>query len=83
MNFLKSTKQSDINLFFGDDEHVIMIEDHWTMAHIMKEAGIFPSVSQARKNGWNKPIPNGFNEFIVGKKRKKIWIFVEKVLDKG
>ena len=52
----------------------IMIEDHWIMAHIMHKAGVFPSVGIARKNGWNKPIPDGFSEFTVGKKKKKVWI---------
>lgn len=78
-----STK--DMELFFGpfnEDDCFVIIEPHWTMAHIMKEAGIFPSVSQARKNGWDKPIPNGFNIFTVGKKRKEIFVFYEKILDK-
>jgi hypothetical protein len=30
-----------------------------TMAHIVSELGIFPSVTQARKNGWDKPIVLG------------------------
>ncbi len=55
----------------------IMIEDHWIMAHIMHKAGIFPSVGIARKNGWNKPIKEGFSELTVGKSRKKIWILNE------
>ena len=47
------------------------------MAHIMHLAGVFPSVGIARKNGWNKPIPEGFSEFTVGKSRKKVWILNE------
>lgn len=30
-----------------------------TMAHIMVELGIFPSLTQAKKNGWDKPIKLG------------------------
>ena len=88
MNFIKSnTKKSDRDLFFGpitDDDTFIIIEDHWIMAHILHKAGIFPSVGQARKNGWNKPIPEGFTFITVGKKARKkdIFIFVEKLLDK-
>lgn len=41
-----------------------------TMAHVMAKAGIFPSVSQARKNGWDRPIETG--EFTVTKKKIKI-----------
>ena len=57
VNFL-SPKVSDKDRdSFGFDDENIMIEDHWTMAHVMHAAGIFPSVGIARKNGWNKPIP--------------------------
>ena len=81
MNFIgKNTTEADKELFFGLHETFIIIEEHWIMAHILHKAGIFPSVSQARKNGWNKPIPEGFNFFTVGKKAKrtKIFIFLEK-----
>lgn len=40
------------------------------MAHVMKEAGIFPSIGQARKNGWDKPLTIG--EWSVTKKKIRI-----------
>lgn len=40
------------------------------MAHVMVKAGIFPSVGQARKNGWNKPLTEG--EWILTKKKIKV-----------
>lgn len=55
--------ESDRELFFGPlngDEEFIEIENNWIMAHIMHLIGVFPSVGQARKNGWNKPIDSGF-----------------------
>ena len=70
----------DRDLFGFDDcgtGENIMIEDHWIMAHVMHLAGVFPSVSIARKNGWNKPIPDGMSEFTVGKRKKKVWILNE------
>lgn len=80
-NFLSPKVSSrDRDLMGFDDcgtDMNIMIEDHWIMAHIMHNAGIFPSVGIARKNGWNKPIPDGFSEFTVGKKKKKVWILNE------
>jgi len=80
MNFVaKNTTEKDKKLFFGEDEVFIMIEDNWNMAHILHHAKIFPSVSQARKNGWNKPIPDGFNIITVGKKRIQLFIFKEMV----
>ena len=38
-----------------------------TMAHIMAELKLFPSVGQAKKNGWDKPIELG--EHVVTKKK--------------
>ena len=76
-NFL-SPKVSDKDRdSFGFDDENIMIEDHWLLAHVMHMAGVFPSVGIARKNGWNKPIPDGFSEFTVGKAKKKVWILNE------
>ena len=61
---------SDLDLeFLGFDGENVLIKEHWTMAHIMHNVGIFDSVNQARKNGWNKPIPTGFWQKRVGKNR--------------
>ena len=45
------------------------------MAHVVAAAGIFPSVSQARKNGWDKPLVAG--EFQVTKKKIRIIVLDE------
>ena len=66
---------------FMDDfpkEHTTVVEvvdaslrftmnDGPTMAHVMHKAGLFKSISDARKNGWNRPIEQG--KWVVGKKR--------------
>ena len=70
---------------FGFDEGVEHIIGHavnsttgdWMMCHLMHFAGFFPSVTSARKNGWDKPIPDGFSEFTVGRGRKKVFILNE------
>jgi len=48
----------------------------WQMSHIMHAAGIFKSVNEARKNGWDKPIEKGFSKLIVSKKKIKIFILL-------
>ncbi len=68
----KKETEEDIELFGLDNP--MRFDDGATMAHLMHQAGIFSSVSQARKNGWNKPVPNGFNIFTVGKLKKKVYI---------
>lgn len=40
-------------------EKVFFIKDHPTMASIAVELGIFPSLTQARKNGWGYPTKLG------------------------
>ena len=79
VNFLHpKISDKDIEFFgFTDAPNCFHIEDNWIMAHVMHMAGVFPSVGIARKNGWNKPIPNGFSEFTVGKSKKKVWILNE------
>lgn len=41
-----------------------------TMAHVMHRAGAFPSVTQARKNGWDRPIEPG--TWRVGRRKATI-----------
>ena len=82
MNFISDIYKDDEEikeLFFGpldEDDTFIIIEDHWNMAHILHQAGIFPSVSQAKKNGWNKEITKGFSISTVGKKAKRKDLFI-------
>ena len=79
INFVHpSITDKDITLFgFDDDIENVLIQEHWLMAHIMVEAGLFSSVSNARKNGWNKPIPKGFWQKKVGKRKILISILNE------
>ena len=79
-NFLsKDISLKEKDLFFGpidlENESWFEIEERDIMAHIMFKVGAFPSINMARKNGWNKPIPNGFSEFKVGKRKLIITIF--------
>ena len=54
-----------------------VIPAHWCMAHVMHAAGIFPSISAARKNGWNKPIPAGLWSEFIGKRRVLVSVLNE------
>lgn len=62
---------SDIKLFFGENEKVDWFSDSNTLAHIVCRLNKFPSFTQARKNGWDRPIPPGFAEHKIGK--TKFW----------
>tara|TARA_R110000744_G_scaffold120573_1_gene224628 strand:+ start:116 stop:382 length:267 start_codon:yes stop_codon:yes gene_type:complete len=55
------------------------LQHHWNMSHVMVEAGVFDSRSQAKKAGWNIPIPQGFSMHKVGQSnRRDITIFNER-----
>ena len=76
-NFVRNILETDKSLFFGPllpEDTFTFIEPHWTLAHIMHHAKIFKSVSDARKNGWNKPIPSGWSEYRVGKLKHYVCI---------
>ena len=84
INFISNNvSDEDKDLFFGpevDKEEFIIIENHWSMANVLARAGVFASVSQARKQGEHKPIPEGFTFIERGKnqRKKKIFIFFKK-----
>ena len=76
---LRGTTERDRDLFLGPilpDQNTVEFSnnDGLKIAHFMMQAGIFPSVGQARKNGWNRPVPSGFSHFIVGKNKSSIAI---------
>jgi len=79
MNFVhEDVPPEDKFLFMGpfdaDDGPFLLFNDTHTMAHIMHMAGCFKSVTQARKNGWDKPVPPGYQEIRFGKNRLMIYI---------
>ena len=84
-NFVaKGTDTRDVALFFGpfrDKDHedgedrFNELEPHWTLANVAVAVGLFKSTGQARKNGWDGPIPRGFSDFRhVGKKCVRITV---------
>lgn len=62
--------------YSGDHEEltVVRFDDKTTIAHLMAQAGIFKSVSDAKRNGWFRPVPDGYSQFVVGKARNKITV---------
>ena len=79
-NFIHKNHLQDKELFFGpltDEDVFIEIENHMIMAHIMVLAKAFPSNGQARKNGWDKPIPKGFTDLRIGKLKTRVTILNE------
>lgn len=83
---LAGTAPADLDLFLGPvNPHDEIVEydpaRFTTLAHIMHAAGFFPSVTQARRNGWDKPIPEGYSEYRVGKLKRELVVL--HLLDPG
>ncbi len=64
---ITENEANEVGLSFNES-NTFVIESHWCMAHIVHAIGIFPSVGQARKNGWDFPIDRGYTEFAHTKK---------------
>lgn len=64
----------DIECLF--DEPVITIAvDCLDWTDIAVACGFFPSKGQARKNGWNGPVPRGFGQRKFGNRGLGVWFF--------
>ena len=71
--------EEDIEALFGPltgIEEFVAFDSSVVWGHVLKALGIFPSVSQARKNGWEE-IECGFHEAIFKKKRKVLFVLKE------
>lgn len=70
-------QEDDIRSFFHEKDVVDRIPKEFSMWDVLVKCGIFQSKSQARKDvKWKdqSEIPNGWNEFVVGKLKHKIYI---------
>jgi len=55
----------NIDLFLRDQEAPLTAPETWKVGHLVKRLGMFPSVSQAVKNGFGNDIPQGFSQVQV------------------
>ena len=60
-----------------EGEFFIRVPEAMTWAHLLAHLQCFPSISQARKNGWDKDIPEGWSEITIGK-ASKLYVYVLK-----
>jgi hypothetical protein len=67
--------KDDVSSLFLDTDKLIELESSATMADVVTIAGIYPSKSRAKKDGWNNPIPMGWSEQEIGKLKTKIYIW--------
>lgn len=66
-------KQSDIKTLFGDESVFFAESDE--LGALMRELGVFPSASAARRAGRAGPIPAGWTEKFKASKKRRLWIW--------
>jgi len=78
VNFIgpKFDPSVDNKLFLDDDTLTPILDQDKTLAHLLARIGKFKSVGDAKRNGWDKPIPSGWVEFTVGKGMNRIDVFI-------
>lgn len=60
-----------LDLYFGpfeDEDRFHYFDDAFHLEHLTVQLGVFPSLSQSRKNKWMGEIPRGLKEWKIGKK---------------
>lgn len=85
----ENVSERDKQIFFGpivSTDVIIILSKEDRMSHVLVKAGVFKSISQAKANGFNVPIPVGFSDGRYGKKQIRVSIFnlteeLEKILD--
>lgn len=79
-NFYQFGTGGDLECIFGplepcDGPFVEIEMSGLKLAHLMYRAGAFASVGEAKRNGWDRQVPRGYNEFRVGKNKHRVCIW--------
>lgn len=73
----KKCEESDKTmLFVATDELLPLLDSDVSMAHLLARIGKFKSVKDAKRNGWDKPIPMGWAEFTIGRGVNRVDIYI-------
>jgi hypothetical protein len=70
-----SSNPKDLNLLFGEGGEFLELSDEARWPDVLVACGIFKSKSDARKNGWNKDIGEGWTDIRIGKLHTHICVF--------
>ena len=65
--------ESDIETLFGDEEVFFAESDE--LSALMRELGVFPSASAARRANRHGPVPAGWTAEFKASKKRRLWIW--------
>jgi hypothetical protein len=66
-------RESDAETLFGNEQVFFAESDE--LSALMRELGVFPSASAARRAGREGPIPGGWTAEFKASKKRRIWIW--------
>lgn len=76
----EAMQEPNMSLFVGENDLVWFAPSEWKQSHIAKRFGMFPSTSQAMKNGFFSEIDCGFSQLqIRANKMRGILTLVKKM----
>lgn len=61
---------------FSPEDTLEVIQPYDTMAHLLARCGKFKSVGEAKRNGWDKPIPTGWFQQRIGKGANALELYI-------
>lgn len=77
-NFIHiNASDRDIELLFEPltpEDEIVRFSEPFNLSDCVVKMGVFPSKTQAKKNGWIGEIPQGFKEHKIGK--KLFWTYI-------
>lgn len=68
-------KKGDKELFFGPLDRLDTFKEYAKeprLTAVLRDLGIYSSISEAKGGGWDKPIPKGFSEIEIDKKHDHV-----------
>lgn len=73
----KKCEQSDKKTLFADTDSLQpLLDTDISMAHLLARINKFKSIKDAKRNGWDICIPDGWSEFTIGKGVNRIDICI-------
>jgi hypothetical protein len=72
----KCDEHDKTSLFEKEDCLLPLLDADTSMAHLLARIGKFKSVKDAKRNGWDKPIPSGWAEFTIGKGINRVDVYI-------
>ncbi len=72
----KYDEPHDRKLFEAADKLLPLLEEDRSMAHLLVRIGKFPSVKEAKRNGWAVDIPIGWAYYKIGNGKKRVDVYI-------